>query len=71
MEGTKLYLFAARDITTGKLVNDITNPGHKFWEKQGSCIKAIEEYNNRTSYYGRRQNHGKLELVTFELKELH
>jgi hypothetical protein len=67
---SKLYIYAARDTSTGKLVNDITNPGRKFWEKQGNCIKAIEAYNNRTSYSGRCQRHGKLELVVFELKEL-
>lgn len=67
---TRLYLFGARDTSTGQLVNDITNPGRKFWEKQGSCIKAIEAYNNRTSYNRKHPRHGTLELVAFELKEL-
>lgn len=65
----KIFLYGARDTNTGKLVRDITNPGHKFWEKKGSCQKAIDEYNN-DNYYHRRNNGGyNLELVTFELVE--
>ena len=66
----KKFLYGARDTSTGKLVNDITNPGRKYWELKGNCIKAINAYNNRSSYYGRRANHGTLELVTFELVEV-
>jgi hypothetical protein len=67
---TKKYIYGARDTSTGKLVNDITNPGRKFWEMKGNCINAINAYNNRTSYHGRRQHHGPLELVVFELVEV-
>ena len=67
---TRKFLYGARDTLTGKLVNDITNPGHKFWELKGNCMKAINAYNNRTSYYGRKQKHGQLELVVFELVEV-
>ena len=66
----KKYLYAARDTSTGKLVNDITNPGRKFWETKGNCINAINTYNNRTSYNSRRKKHGLLELVIFELVEV-
>ena len=71
----KLYLYAVRDKVTGKLVKDITNPGHKFWEKRGSCQKAIDEYNNKFSgnsfmRYFRTKYEGPLELVTFELVEI-
>jgi hypothetical protein len=66
---TKKFLYGARDTLTGKLVNDITNPGRKFWETKGNCMNAINAYNNRTSY-GRRQHHGPLELVVFELVEV-
>lgn len=67
---TKKFLYGARDTLTGKLVNDITNPGRKFWETRGNCIKAINAHNNRTSFYGRKQKHGPLELVIFELVEV-
>jgi hypothetical protein len=67
---TKKFLYGARDTLTGKLVNDITNPGRKFWETRGNCLNAINAHNNRTSYYGRRQHHGPLELVVFELVEV-
>ena len=66
----KKYLYGARDTSTGKLVNDITNPGRKYWEQRTSCIKAINAYNNRDSYYGRRAHHGTLELAVFELIEV-
>lgn len=67
----KMYIYAVRDKATGKLVTDITNPGHKFWEKKGNCLKAIETYNTRTSSrYFRSKYEGPLELVTFELCEV-
>jgi hypothetical protein len=70
----KQYLYAVRDVATGKLVTDITNPGHKFWEKRGSCQKAIDEYNNRASKgsmrYFRTIYDGPLELAIFELIEV-
>jgi hypothetical protein len=67
---TKKFLYAARDISTGKLVNDITNPGRKFWETRGNCVNAINAYNNRTSYNYKHPKHGLLELVVFELAEV-
>ena len=70
----KNYLYAVRDASTGKLVKDITNPGHKFWEKKGNCQKAIDEYNARADRliprYFRTTYEGPLELVTFELVEV-
>jgi len=71
----KNYLYAVRDASTGKLVRDITNPGHKFWEKRGNCQKAIDEYNDKLSgngsmRYFRTKYEGPLELVTFELVEV-
>ena len=66
----KSYIYGARDTNTSKLVRDITNPGHKFWEKKGSCQAAIDAY-NRGNYYRRRNNGSyNLELVTFELVEV-
>lgn len=67
---TKKYIYCARDISTGKLVNNITNPGRKFWETKGNCVNAINAYNNRTRYDSRHPKHGPLELVIFELVEV-
>lgn len=64
------YLYGARDVTTGELVSDITNPSKKFWQRKSACQQAIDNYNLRKNYYGRRCNHGQLELVTFELVEI-
>ena len=66
---TKNYLYAVRDKKTGKLVRDITNPGHKFWEKKGSCQMAVDNYNNG-NYYSRRKSTYDLEIVTFALVEV-
>ncbi|QNO18983.1 hypothetical protein [Caproicibacterium amylolyticum] len=55
-----MYLYGARDKITGKLVSNITNPRHKFWEKRGTCEKAIIRSR-------RKEN---LELVTFQLIEV-
>jgi hypothetical protein len=66
----KKFLYGARDTSTCKLVNDITNPGRKFWEMRGNCVNAINSYNNRTRYDSRHPKHGPLELVVFELVEV-
>ena len=61
----KLYLYAARDIETGKLASDLTNPKKKFWHRKLAAIEAINKSNS--SPYRHR---GKVELVTFELTEV-
>ena len=66
----KTYLYGARDVATGKLVSDITNPGRKYWERKGSAEAAITAYNDRVQWRYHRGNHGQLELVTFELVEV-
>lgn len=68
-------LYGARDVNTGKLVSDITNPRRKYWDRKGNAVKAIEHYNR---YYANRKlkpfdnkgEHGIIELVTFELVEV-
>lgn len=65
----RLYLYAAREIETGKLVSDITNPRRKYWDRKSNVVKAIDAYNNPGWRYN-KGNHGKLELVTFELVEV-
>lgn len=66
---TKNYMYAVRDAATGKLVANLTNPGHKYWEKKGYCLNAIEAYNKRSRYCSHRYE-GPLEVVTFELVEV-
>lgn len=70
------FLYAARDITTGKLVSNITNPRRKYWDRKANAENAIKSYNK---YYANkefntiRENrgmHGTLELVTFKLVEV-
>lgn len=36
-----LKLYAARDRNTGKLVNDLSNPPRRFWERKAMCENAI------------------------------
>lgn len=59
-----MILYAARDKNTGKLVVDITSPGHKFWQRKGDCENAIRNYNRR------RVKRYDLELVVYKLVEL-
>ena len=63
-------LYAARCVETGKLVSDLTNPRRKYWDREGNARAAINSYNNHINYYGRMNNHGKVELVKFELVEV-
>ena len=65
-----LTLYAARCVETGKLVSDLTNPRRKYWDREVSARSAINSYNNYVNYYGRMNNHGKVELVKFELVEV-
>lgn len=72
---SELRIYAARDTVTGKLVNDITNPKRKYWDKRGNAIQAIEYYNDRyanksLSRGTNRGEHGQIELVTFRLEEV-
>ena len=64
-----MFIYAVRDKITGKIVKDITNPGHKFWEVKGYCQKAIDNY-NRGNYYRRRNSTYDLEMVTYKLVEV-
>ena len=70
-----IYLYAAREIETGKLVSDITNPKRKYWDKKGNAESAITTYNRsyanrKLPYSANKGEHGFLELVTFELVEV-
>ena len=71
----KIYLYAARDTSTGKLVSDITNPKRKYQDKRGNAESAIDYYNR---CYANKEippnhnkgKHGTIELVKFELVEV-
>lgn len=67
------YIYAARDVHTGKLVSDITNPRRKYWDKRGNAQSAIDHYNQYAGDPKRNKNRGqynKVELVVFELVEV-
>ena len=75
MKQTELYIYGARDTSTGKLVSDITNPKRKYWDRKGNAEKAIEYYNRayankKLRRLDNRGEHGTLELVTFKLVEV-
>ena len=68
-------LYAARDVNTGKLVSDITNPRRKYWDKKGNAVKAIDYYNcayanRKLTPFDNKGEHGTIELVVFELVEV-
>ena len=70
MIDTEIKLYAVRDKKTGKFVNNITNPKHKFWEKKGSCETALKTYAIRYeylitegSYRGKLSHPNDLEIV--------
>lgn len=67
MKTTEIYLYGARDTSTGKLVSDITSPRKKFWQRKHACQEAIND-----SMQGKRycRNYDSLELVTFKLVEV-
>ena len=69
----KEYIYGARDIDTGKLVSDITNPRKKYWDKRGNAQRAIDDYNQHAGDPRFNKNRGKyrcVELVVFELVEV-
>ena len=65
-----LFIYAARDSISGKLVNDITNPSRRFWEKRGTCLSAIKKYNEKAERYPNLNYPYRLEMATFKLIEV-
>ena len=60
-------VFGVRNNATGKLVSDITNPRHKYWERKKSAESAIS--NGSTAYCKYRSgtyNKEDLEVVTIK-----
>ena len=69
----KEYIYGARDVDTGKLVSDITNPRRKYWDRRGNAQSAIDDYNKHAGDPRYNKNRGKyrqVELVVFELVEV-
>lgn len=64
----KNYIYGAREISTGKLVSNLTNPRRKYWDREGNAINAIRYHNGRVVRYGGKP--GMVELVKFELVEV-
>ena len=67
-------IYGAREIESGKLVSDITNPKKKYWDKRGSAKKAVDDYNLRYAnkklpYSVNRGEHSNLEMIEFILME--
>ena len=69
-EQTKTYLYGAREVATGKLVSNITNPRRKYWDKRGNAVNAITYHNNKDVRYRKNHEPGQVELVVFELVEV-
>ena len=66
----KVYLYGAREVATGKLVSNITNPRRKYWDKRGNAENAINYHNNKDARYRKNNEPGQVELVKFELIEV-
>ena len=65
-----IYLYGVRDVDTGKLVSDITNPKRKYWDKRGNAQNAIDYYNNSTKTNHNKGKYRQVELVVFKLVEI-
>ncbi len=63
----KTYIYGAREISTGKMVSNITNPRRKYWDREGNALNAIRSHNTYDAKHGRP---GIVELVKFELVEV-
>ena len=60
-------LFGVRNNATGRLISNITNPRHKYWERKNSAESAIN--NSSTAYIKYRNgvyNKEDLEVVTIK-----
>ena len=56
-------LYGVMDKLTGKLVSNITNPRHKYWETRKSAENAVRRFMSR--YYNIDRQ---LEVVEIECK---
>jgi hypothetical protein len=61
-------LFGVKNKSTGKLVSDITNPRHKYWESEKRAQSAINGYNPIYVTQRDRKKHNKEDLEVVEIK---
>lgn len=47
-------LYGVLNLDTNKLVSNITNPRHKFWEKKGMAQKSMDNFLSRQRYCSTR-----------------
>lgn len=59
-----MKLYAVRAGETGKLVGNITSPGHRFWMRKGDCENAIRRH--LQSPYRRYKSLDLVELDVYE-----
>lgn len=64
----RFQLFGVIDKSTGKLVSDITNPRHKFWESEKRAQSAINGYNPIYVTQKDRKKHNKEDLEVVKIK---
>lgn len=61
-------LFGVKDKSTGKLISDITNPRHKYWESEKRAQSAINGYNPIYVTQRDRKKHNKEDLEVVKIK---
>ena len=61
-------LFGVKDKSTGKLVSDITNPRHKYWESEKRAQSAIKGYYPEYVTQRDRKKHNKEDLEVVKIK---
>ena len=60
-------LFGVRNNATGRLISDITNPRHKYWERKNSAESAINNSSTASiKYRNGVYNKDSLEVVTIK-----
>ena len=68
------YLYAVKDTETGKLVDHLTNPSHKFWFRKGDAAVALDRClnscRNRARSGGRVVPKERLKLITLKVEEV-
>lgn len=61
------YIYAVRNIKTGKLMSNLTSKSRKYWVRKYDAITQINYYNTRKYNI---ENNDKVELVIYKLQEV-
>lgn len=65
------YLYAVKDTETEKIINGLTNPPHKFWQRKAQAQEALDRRGNRGVWdRGRRIPRERLKLITLKVEEV-